>query len=132
VKHDPSPDDVLVYAGSIALDGTDHESHRAPARVIRRDIHMQDRNAHDKTVCRPGQEAVPAVEEAAANLAGVVRALQTALDELRTEREAHEATRRELAQVRGELEGMASNLARARHWRELLDRLLTGPETAGD
>src|SRR5438445_13773122 len=64
----------------------------------------------------PPPEAVTAVE-AAAKPAGVVRALQTALHELRTEREAHEATRGELAQVRGEREGMQSDLARARHRR---------------
>jgi transposase len=30
-----------------ALDGTDHESHRAQARMIRRYIHWRNRNAHD-------------------------------------------------------------------------------------
>ena len=33
-----------------ALDGTDHESHRAQARMIRRYIHWRNRNAHDKTL----------------------------------------------------------------------------------
>ncbi|MGH8973100.1 MAG: hypothetical protein ACRD0C_07830 [Acidimicrobiia bacterium] len=33
-----------------ALDGTDHESHRAQVRMIRRYIHWRNRNAHDKTL----------------------------------------------------------------------------------
>ena len=33
-----------------ALDGTDHESHRAQARMIRRYIHWRNRNAHDHTL----------------------------------------------------------------------------------
>ena len=33
-----------------ALDGTDYESHRAQARMIRRYIHWRNRNAHDKTL----------------------------------------------------------------------------------
>jgi hypothetical protein len=33
-----------------ALDGTDHECHRAQARMIRRYIHWRNRNAHDQTL----------------------------------------------------------------------------------
>jgi hypothetical protein len=57
-------------------------------------------------------------EDTAAGLAGLMRALETALDDLRAERRAHDATRRELDQLRAEV---------ARHSRDLLDSLLPPP-----